>query len=228
MHTRCAGLDHVFHQLKGVQYAAKTRLRIRHDGQKPIDAVVAFGVMDLIGADQGIVDPADHRGYAVDWIKRLIGIHGKGAIGIGRDLPAAQIDRLEPGLGLLHRLIAGQRAQGANEILAMNEPPQLLCTPLGQGIFDWHRPAQAHYIRRAIAALNISPAGILRPLLFQFPRFVFGRHHYSPVLTLRRYSLPYASKVKKAGSLLVVTSLSSNAAASLNLSATNCSGPTSA
>ena len=48
-------------------------------------------------------------------IERLVRIHLAGVVGVGRDLPAREIDGLEPGLHLLQGLVAGQRAERAHE-----------------------------------------------------------------------------------------------------------------
>lgn len=37
VNSRCTGFNHRFHQLKGVQDAAETGLRIRHDRQEVVD-----------------------------------------------------------------------------------------------------------------------------------------------------------------------------------------------
>ena len=64
-------------------------------------------MMDLIGPLERLVDPLHYRRDAVRRIKTLVGIHLSGEIGVGRDLPAAEIDRLQSRLDLLHGLIAG-------------------------------------------------------------------------------------------------------------------------
>jgi hypothetical protein len=67
--------------------------------------------------------PPRHR---VDRIQRLVRIHLAGGVGVGRDLPAGEIDRLEAGLDLLHRLVAGQRAERVDEGLGVQVAPELL------------------------------------------------------------------------------------------------------
>jgi hypothetical protein len=44
----------------------------------------------------------------------LIGIHLAGKVGVGRNLPAAEIDCLEAGADLLNGLIAGKSAKGGD------------------------------------------------------------------------------------------------------------------
>src|ERR1039457_4496495 len=77
----------------------------------PMQTARPFGAMDLVGTLQGVVDGAHHRGHAVGRIQALVRIHLAAQIGIARHLPAAQVDRLQPGLHLLHRLIAGERTE---------------------------------------------------------------------------------------------------------------------
>ena len=50
-------------------------------------------------------------GAALAGIEGLVGIHGAGGVGVGGDLPAGEIDRLQPGADHLHGLVAGDRAQ---------------------------------------------------------------------------------------------------------------------
>ncbi len=109
MHPSGAGLDHALHELKGIQYTAKASLGVSDDGQKPIDTVIAFGVMDLIRSLQDIIDIPYYARHAVDRIQTLIRVHLKRVIGIGRDLPTAEIDRVQACFGHLYRLITRER-----------------------------------------------------------------------------------------------------------------------
>ena len=111
MHAGRAGFDHRFDQFENIERPAETGFRIGHDWNEPIDFVFAFGVRDLVGALQRLVDPLDHRRNAVRRIKTLIGIHVSGEIRVGRDLPAAEINRFQSRFHLLHRLVAGERAE---------------------------------------------------------------------------------------------------------------------
>ena len=69
--------------------------------------VVALGVVDLVGALQRAVDRAHDLGHGVDRVEPLVGVHLAREVGVGGDLPAAQVDRLEAGADLLDRLVAG-------------------------------------------------------------------------------------------------------------------------
>ena len=52
MHAGGAGLDHRLHQLEGVQHAAEAGFGVGNDRREPVDVVLAFGVMDLVGAHE--------------------------------------------------------------------------------------------------------------------------------------------------------------------------------
>ena len=106
--------------------------RIRHDGFHPVDGLIAFGVMDLICAQQRVVDAANDRGHGVCGIQRLIRIHLAGEICIACDLPAGEIHGIEPRPHLLHGLIACQRAERIHERLVMQILPEFLRAEPGQ------------------------------------------------------------------------------------------------
>ncbi len=63
-------------------------------------------------------------GTEFDRIERLVGVHRAGSVGVGGHLPAGQVDRLQPGLDLLHGLVAGQRAEGVDVGLAVQQVPE--------------------------------------------------------------------------------------------------------
>lgn len=65
VYGRCTGLNHGFHQLKGVQHAAETGFRIGDDRQEIISKARIVGLdarrpLDLIRTAEGIVDPIYH------------------------------------------------------------------------------------------------------------------------------------------------------------------------
>ena len=76
-------------------------------------------------------------------IERLVGIHRAGRIGVGGDLPAGEVDRLQPGADHLHGLVAGERAEAVDEVL------------LAQGAAR----AGARHARRAYGGSGASRAG---------------------------------------------------------------------
>ena len=61
VHAGGAGLDHRLHQLEGVERAAEAGLGVGDDRREPVRARLAFGVLDLVGALQRVVDRAGPR-----------------------------------------------------------------------------------------------------------------------------------------------------------------------
>ena len=111
VHAGGAGFDHGLHQFESIQVAAETGFGVGDQRSEPVDAILAFGMMNLIRACQGLIDAAAKIGDAVGRIKALVGIHLAGIIGIGRDLPAADVDSFQSGINLLHGLVAGHGAE---------------------------------------------------------------------------------------------------------------------
>ena len=93
---------------------AEAGLGVGDDRREPVALGAALGMLDLVGALQRAVDPPAQLRPGIGRVERLVGIHGAGGVGVGRDLPAGEIDRLEPGADHLHRLVAGdaRRARG--------------------------------------------------------------------------------------------------------------------
>ena len=100
---------------KAFEHAAEAGFGVGDDRLQPVDAVVAFGVVELVGAQQRVVDALDHLRHRVGRIQRLVRIHLAGDVGVGGDLPAGQVDRVQAGLDLLHGLVAGERAERVDE-----------------------------------------------------------------------------------------------------------------
>ena len=134
MNAGRARLDHRLDQLENVERTAETRFGVGHDRNEPVDLVIAFAVRDLIGALQGLIDAPNDCGDAVRRVEALVGIHLAGKVGVRRDLPAAQVDRLQPGAHLLHRLVAGERAERRHERLALQQLPQFFRAASRQGL----------------------------------------------------------------------------------------------
>ena len=136
VHAGGTGFDHRLHQLEGVEHAAEAGFGIGHDRREEVDVVLAFGPLDLVGALEGVVDALDDLGHRVHRVQRLVGVHLAVAVGVTRHLPARQVDGLQAGLDLLHRLVAGERAQRVDEGLGIAQRPQLLGAALGQRVLD--------------------------------------------------------------------------------------------
>ena len=68
-------------------------------------------MMDLVGANERVIDAFNQIGDAVRGVKALVRVHAEGIVHVGGHLPAAHINGLEPRLDLLDGLIAGDRAE---------------------------------------------------------------------------------------------------------------------
>ena len=108
----------------------KPGLGVGHDRRQPVRRPPSLpprlGPGDLVGAQQRVVDPADHLRHRVDRVQALVRVGLPGQVGVGGDLPAGQVDGLQPGLDLLHGLVAGQRAERVDVPLALQQRPQPL------------------------------------------------------------------------------------------------------
>ena len=142
MDARRARLDIGLHDLEAVERPAEAGLGIGDDRREPVALGAALHMLDLVGALQGAVDPAAELGPGIGGIERLIGIHRAGGVGVGGDLPAGEIDRLEACADHLHRLIAGDRAERVQIILAVQQLPQAVGAAPGEAVLDRNRAAQ--------------------------------------------------------------------------------------
>jgi hypothetical protein len=70
-----------------------------------------------------------------------------GADGVGRDLPARQVDRLEAGPDLLDRHVPGERAERRDVRLGVEELPEPLRPEGRDRVVDLERPAEALDVR---------------------------------------------------------------------------------
>jgi len=84
-----------------------------------------------------------------------------GEVGVGRHLPAGEIDRLEPGLHHLHRLIAGIGAERGHEGSRVQELPEPARAALGEGVFDLQGAREPrHLLGTVVAADAVEAAGV--------------------------------------------------------------------
>ena len=163
MHASRARFDHRLHQLEGVKRAAKSGFGVGNERHEPVDAVLALGVMDLVGARQRIVQAAAEVGHRVGRIQTLVGIHLAGIVGVSRDLPAADIDGLQPGRDHLYGLVASHGAESVDILFGGQHLPQALGAESRQRVLDVQRAAQAHHIFRGIRTGNSLPARVGLP-----------------------------------------------------------------
>ena len=179
MHAGGACFDHALHQFERIQDAAEPGFSVRDDRLQPVDRPVAFGCMDLVGAQQRVVDAPNDRRHGIRGIQGLIRIHLTGEVCIARNLPAREVDRIQTRPHLLHRLVAGQGAEGVDERLLVDVLPQLLGAKARKRILDVHRPAQPHDVFSFVRPLDALPAGIGLPV---FPKLLGGGASHGRVL----------------------------------------------
>jgi hypothetical protein len=163
-----ARLDHGFHEFKGVQGAAKARFRVGHDRSEPIRGILTVHVVDLVGSHERVVDLAHHVRNAVGRVKALVGIHLASPVGVGCDLPAAEVDRLQSGLHLLDRLVARESAQRGHVRFTMEKRPEALRAEPRQSVFDVDRAPKLEHVVATVGALYALPARFGLPLFFKF------------------------------------------------------------
>src|SRR5262249_31775316 len=106
-----------------VQCAAETGFAISDKRDKPVDSAFAFGMIDLICADESVVQATYQGGYGVSRVKALVGIHLAGVIGVGGGLPAADVDCLESSCYHLHCLVAAHSSQRLDIVAGMQQLP---------------------------------------------------------------------------------------------------------
>ncbi len=163
MDARSPGLDHGLHQLEGVQHAAEAGLGVGHDRGVPLGHLVADPrePRDLVRPLEGLVDAIDQRGNAVGRIEALVGIGLVGGVHVGGDLPTADVDRLQPGLDLLHGLGPGLGPQGADVGLGVQETPEPLRPQVGQRVLHLDAAAEANHVGRRIRPMIPSHRGLV-------------------------------------------------------------------
>ena len=162
MDGRRTGLDQRSGQLEGVQGATESGLRIGHDRCEEIRLRLArsagvFQRLDLVGPHQRLVDPPDRGRTAVDRIEALVGVGLTGGVAVGGDLPARQVDRLQPGPDMLNRLASGVGAKGRHKRPLGQQPPQSFGAAFRQRVTDVERTAQAEHRLPAVAAAYALP-----------------------------------------------------------------------
>ncbi len=134
VHTGGPGLDERLGQLEDVERSAEPGFAVGHDGNHPVDGVVALGPVDLVGASQGVDDPPYQGRSGVRRVEALVGVHLVGQVGVARHLPAGQVDRLEPGFDHLHRLPSAHGAEGVDVVAGSEQLPQPLRHQSADGV----------------------------------------------------------------------------------------------
>jgi len=163
VHARRAGLDHRLHDLERIERAAETGLGVGDDRREVVERVAPLGVLDLVGPAEGVVDGSHQGRRTVAGVQALIGIHLPGEVGVGRDLPAAQVDGLQTGLDHLDCLVTRHGTQGGDVGLGVQQLPEPLGAAARQGGFDVDRAAQPGDIVRGVISLAPLPARVRLP-----------------------------------------------------------------
>ncbi len=155
-----AALNHVLHQLEGVQRAAESGFGIGHQGRQPMLAVAAFLVPDLVGAQQRVVDAAAQLRHRIGGVQALVGINLAGGVGVAGNLPAADVDGFQSGFDHLNGLVAGHGSEGRNVGAGLHQFPQALGAEAGEAVLDMNGAAQTLYVGCRVRPFNAAPACI--------------------------------------------------------------------
>src|ERR1700686_386411 len=113
--------DHGLHQFESIEIAAESGFGVGDERREPVHfiavgiAIAAFGVMDLIGTHERLINAAYKVWDAVCGIEALVGIHLSSIVGVGGNLPSAYVDGLQSGLDLLDGLVPGGCTERGNE-----------------------------------------------------------------------------------------------------------------
>ena len=162
--ARGAGLDVGLGDLENVQGSAEAGLGVGDDGGEPVTAGAALGMFDLIRALKGAVDLPDKFRSGVGRVEALVRIHGARGVGVRRHLPAGKIDCFQTGADLLHGLVAGHGAEGNHVVPLVEQFPQTVGAPFGEGMPDLDRTSEAGDIGRAIGPFDTVIAAFRRVL----------------------------------------------------------------
>ena len=115
--------DHCFGQFKSIERATEPGFAIGDYRREPINVVLAFHVLNLIGADERVINAANQFGRGIHGIETLIGVHLSRRVRVPRDLPAAHVNGFQSRLRLLNGLVSGQRAERVNKWFGPKQTP---------------------------------------------------------------------------------------------------------
>lgn len=165
--ARGTGLDERLRELVGVQRSAETGLRVGDDRGEPVLCGLAFGVLQLVLADEGVVDATHDGRHGVGGVQRLVRVRLTGEVAVGGDLPSGEIDGLQSRPHLLHGLAPGVRAERPNIVLGVQEVPEVVGAAVGErGLFA-DRAADADDVFCRVGALDAVPARVGVPDLLE-------------------------------------------------------------
>ena len=165
--ARGTGLDERLRELVGVQRSAETGLRVGDDRGEPVLCGLAFGVLQLVLADEGVVDATHDGRHGVGGVQRLVRVRLTGEVAVGGDLPSGEIDGLQSRPHLLHGLAPGVRAERPDVVLGVQEVPEVVGAAVGErGLFA-DRAADADDVFCRVGALDAVPARVGVPDLLE-------------------------------------------------------------
>ena len=128
VHARGAGFDHRLHQLEGVERAAEAGLGVGDDRRELVDRRLALRRAGSGRRGGSALLMRSHHGrHAVDRDTGSGRDTSARRVGVGRDLPAAEVDGLQTGLDHLHGLVAGEAPERGDVGLGVQQAPE----PLG-------------------------------------------------------------------------------------------------
>jgi len=156
-----ARLDVRLHDLERVERPTEAGLGVGHDRGEPVRPLVTLGMGDLVGAQPRVVDPAHHRRHRVRRVEALVGVGVPGEVGVRRDLPAGQVDRLQARLDHLHGLAARERAECRDPLALLEERAEPLCAEPRERVLHAHRAAQALDVLGRVGAGRFAHRGLL-------------------------------------------------------------------
>src|SRR5215208_1112793 len=178
-------LDVRLHQLERAEGAAEAGLGVGDDRRQPVGAVLALGEVDLVGAQERVVEPLDERGTAVRRVERLVGVRLAREVRIGGDLPAGEVDRLQPRAHHLHRLPAGKGAQRGDVVLLGQELAEPLGAEARDRVLDREAAAKPLDVFLGVGPLHAAPA-VAVAVHVASPSRCRGRARRSPDTCTRR------------------------------------------
>ena len=182
VHPRRARLDHRLHQLERVERPAEASLGVRDDRREPVGAVLPLRGLDLVGAQESVVQPTHERRAARHGVEALVGIGVPGEVAVRGDLPAGDVERLEARLHHLHRLGARDRAESRDIGLGAKKTPEPLGAQPGERVLDAKAPAQPFDVLPRVQPLDALPALRCRPTVPLHPDLLAPRsRHLCPV-----------------------------------------------
>src|SRR5690606_9184274 len=116
----------------------------------------------------------------------LVGVGVPGQVGVGCDLPSGEVDGLQAGADLLDSLVTGERTEGVDVVLSVEQLPQAFCSQTGQRVLLGDRAAQPDHILSGVRPLDALPARVGLPLLLESRAgflLTTGDAHGLPALT---------------------------------------------